>query len=52
MRDKFGLTAGETNVALIDATGRLRLRINGALDQAAIDRLVKGVQAVRYEAVK
>ncbi len=52
MKDAFGVTAGETNVAVIDATGKLRLKINGTLDQPAMDRLVKGVQGVRYEAVR
>lgn len=52
MKDAFGLTAGETNVAVLDAAGRLRLKVNGTLDQSAMDKLVKTVQAVRYEAVK
>lgn len=52
MKDTFGVAAGETNVAVIDAAGRLRLKINGTLDQGAMDKLVKTVQAVRYEAVK
>lgn len=52
MKETFGLTAGETNLAVIDTVGRLRLKINGNLDQPAMDKLVKTVQAVRYEAVK
>ena len=52
MKDAFGLTAGETNVVLIDATGKLRLKINGTLDQPAMDKLVKGAQALRYEALR
>ncbi len=52
MKDTFGVTAGETNVAVIDVTGKLRLKINGALNQPAMDKLVNGVQALRYEAVR
>ncbi len=52
MKDTFGMTAGETNVAVIDATGTLRLKINGTLDQPAMNKLVKAVQTVRYEAVR
>ncbi len=51
MRDMFGVTAGETNVAVIDATGKLRLKINGTLDQPAMDKLVKTVHTLRLEAV-
>lgn len=52
MKDTFGLTPGETNVAVVDTAGRLRLKINGTLDQRAMDKLVAAVQSVRYEALK
>lgn len=52
MKGMFGVTAGETNVAVIDAAGRLRLKINGTLDQPAMGKLVTGVQGLRYEAVR
>jgi hypothetical protein len=52
MKGMFGLTAGETNVVVIDATGVARMKFNGVIDQPAMDKLVKTVQAVRYEAVK
>ena len=52
MKETFGLTAGETNAVVIDASGKLRLKINGTLDQPAMDKLVKAVQAVRYEAAR
>lgn len=52
MKTMFGQTAGTSNVVVFDAAGRLRMKFNGALDQAALDRLVSGVQAVRYEAAK
>lgn len=52
MKAQFGLTAGETNVAVIDATGRLRAKYNGTIDQSNMDALVKTVQGLRYEAAK
>jgi predicted transcriptional regulator len=52
MKTSFGLTAGEPNVVVFDAAGRLRMKINGTLDQAAMDRLVNAVQRLRYEAAK
>ena len=50
MKDAFGLTAGETNVAVIDAAGVARMKLNGTIDQPAMDKLVQTVQALRYEA--
>lgn len=52
MKAAFGMAAGEPNVVVFDAAGRLRAKANGALDQAALDRLTKKVQELRYEAVK
>ncbi|MDB5305926.1 MAG: hypothetical protein JWO38_128 [Gemmataceae bacterium] len=52
MKTAFGLTPGEPNVVVFDAAGRLRMKVNGAPDQAALDRLVKAVQGLRYEAAK
>src|SRR5262249_25581403 len=52
MKGLFGLTAGETNVAVIDAAGRLRMKLNGTIDQPTMDKVVKTVQGLRYEAVK
>ena len=50
MKATFGLTASEPNVAVFDASGRLRMKINGTPDQAALDRLVKAVETLRSEA--
>ena len=50
MKAMFGLTAGEPNLAVFDASGRLRMKINGAPDQAATEKLMRGVQALRQEA--
>ena len=52
MKGLFGLTAGETNVAVIDAAGRARMKLNGVIDQPTMDQLVKTVQELRAEAVK
>lgn len=52
MKTMFGLTAGEPNVAVIDAAGRVRAKYNGTIDQPNMDALVKTVQALRTEAAK
>lgn len=52
MKAQFGLTAGETNVAVIDAAGRVRAKYNGTIDQPNMDALVKVVQGLRAEAAK
>jgi len=52
LKTMFGQTAGEPNLAVFDAQGRLRMKINGTPDQAAMDRLTKAAQGLRYEAVK
>jgi hypothetical protein len=52
MKAAFGLTAGETNVAVIDAAGRVRAKYNGTIDQSNMDALVKTVQQLRAEAAK
>ncbi len=52
MKGMFGLTAGETNVAVIDATGRARVKHNGTISQATMDSMVQAVQDLRHEAVK
>jgi hypothetical protein len=52
MKGTFGLTAGETNVVVIDAQGVARVKHNGAIDQPTMDKLVKTVQGLRAEAVR
>jgi predicted transcriptional regulator len=52
MKNTFGLTMGEANVVVIDATGFARMKLNGVIDQPSMDKLVKTVQTLRYEAVK
>jgi hypothetical protein len=52
MKALFGQTAGEPNLAVFDAEGRLRMKLSGTPDQTAMDKLVKTVQELRVEAVK
>lgn len=52
MKGLFGLTGSEANVVVIDAKGIARVKHNGVIDQAGMDRLVKLVQDLRYEAVR
>jgi hypothetical protein len=52
MKGMFGLTAGETNVVVIDATGRARMKLNGTIDQPNMDKLVQTVQGLRAEGVR
>lgn len=52
LKGMFGQTAGEPNLVVFDVEGRMRFKINGTPDQAAMDRLTKVVQELRYEAVK
>jgi hypothetical protein len=51
MEKQFGLRAGEPNVAVFDAAGRLRLKVNGSPDQRTLDKLVQTIQNLRAEAV-
>ncbi|MBX9579168.1 MAG: hypothetical protein K2X87_02580 [Gemmataceae bacterium] len=52
MKTGFGLTAGEPNLAVFDAAGRLRMKVNGTPGQAALDRLVKAVLGLRADGVR
>ena len=50
MEKQFGLRAGEPNIVVFDAAGRLRLKVNGTPDQATTDKLLQTVQNLRAEA--
>jgi hypothetical protein len=52
LKTMFGQTAGEPNLLVFDAAGRLRMKVNGTPDQPTMDRLTKAVQDLRYEAVR
>jgi len=52
MKGMFGLTAGQTNLVVIDANGVARMKLNGVIDQPTMDKLVQTVQAIRAEAAK
>ena len=50
MEKEFGLRGGQPNVAVFDAAGRLRLKVNGSPDQPTLDKLVQTIQNLRAEA--
>ena len=50
MKDKFGLTAGEPNLVVIDAQGRLRLKVNGTPDKETMQKVLQTAQNLRAEA--
>lgn len=50
MKDKFGLTAGEPNLVVIDAQGRLRLKVNGTPDRETLQKVLQTTQNLRAEA--
>ena len=52
LKGMYGQTAGEPNLVVFDAAGRMRMKINGTPDQTAMDKLTKAVQELRCEAVK
>ncbi len=52
MKQTFGLTPGVTNLLVIDGSGRLRMRVQGTIDAATYDRLVRTIENLRYEAVQ
>jgi hypothetical protein len=50
MADKFGLRDGQPNLVLIDAAGRLRLKVNGAPDRDTLQKVLQTAQNLRAEA--
>ena len=50
MKDKFGLTSGEPNLVVIDAQGRLRLKVNGTPDRETLQKVLQTAQNLRAEA--
>ena len=50
MAEKFGLREAQPNVAVFDAAGRLRLKVNGTPDQPTVEKLLQTVQDLRAEA--
>jgi hypothetical protein len=51
MKQQFGLTAGVTNIAVVDAKGRLRHRQTGNLDAKDYEKLLEMIDGLRKEAV-
>jgi hypothetical protein len=52
MKGMFGLTPNQANLVVFDAAGNLQMKINGNPDQSKMDKLVKVVQDLRYDALK
>jgi hypothetical protein len=52
MKDQYGLKEGEANLLVIDVSGRLRMKVNGALDDATYARVLKAVDLLRKEGAK
>ncbi len=50
MKDKFGLAAKEPNLVVIDAEGRLRLKVNGTPDKETMKKVLQTAQNLRAEA--
>jgi hypothetical protein len=50
MEQNFGLKSGQTNVAVFDATGKPRMKLNGTPDAAKGQELVQTIQNLRAEA--
>ncbi|MCU0705707.1 MAG: hypothetical protein MUF18_17195 [Fimbriiglobus sp.] len=50
MKEKFGLTDGEPNLVVIDAHGRLRLKVNGTPDRETLQKVLQTTQNLRAEA--
>jgi hypothetical protein len=50
MADTFGMRDGEPNIVLIDAQGRLRLKVNGTPDAESWKKVLQTAQNLRAEA--
>lgn len=50
MADTFGMRDGEANFVIVDAQGRLRLKVNGTPDQATWQKVLQTAQNLRAEA--
>ena len=52
LKSMYGQTPGEPNLVVFDVEGRMRMKLTGTPDQAAMDKVTKLVQELRFEAVK
>ncbi len=50
MSDKFDIRSGEPNLVVIDAQGRLRLKVNGTPDKETLQKVLQTTQNLRAEA--
>ena len=49
MADKFAMKEGQPNIAVLDADGFLRLKVNGSPDKATYDKILQTTQNLRAE---
>ena len=50
MADKFAVKEAQPNIAVLDADGYLRLKVNGTPDKATYDKILQTTQNLRAEA--
>ncbi len=50
MKDQFGMKEGQANIVVIDAQGRVRMKIAGDVDDPTYARLIQAVDYLRKEA--
>ena len=50
MADKFAMKEGQPNIAVLDANGYLRLKVNGTPDKATYEKILQTTQNLRAEA--
>jgi hypothetical protein len=52
MKEQFGMREGEPNLVVIDALGRVRMKVGGELDQITYTRLLQAVDYLRREGAR
>jgi hypothetical protein len=50
MLDEYSMKEGETNLLVVDAAGRIRLKVNGQLDPASYNKVLHVIDFLRKEA--
>ena len=51
MKDQFGMKEGEPNLIVLDAKGRVRMKVAGEMDDATYAKLLRAIDYLRQEAV-
>jgi len=50
MKNQYGLKVGEPNLLILDARGRVRLKMNGELIPASYTKVIRAIDFLRHEA--